>query len=191
MKIYEVLEKRDMSDINTVVLSLRLQEKVDSQSFVKNLILSNDGTICVVAGGYQEPFYVIDLQNETQYKFNSQSFGASYSPCFINGDPQDNAVGGRYGEGVQIWNIKKQQVLRTLDIDSGYVGCTTSTNNILAVGSSTGLLQLWDVRCWENVYSSKLDGCEPISIHLTSDAQYITIGSYRRGDAKCIVLRVK
>ena len=70
----------------------------------------------------------------------------------------------------------------------GFVQCTTSTNNILAVGTMARKLQLWDVRNWEMFHSTTF-GLYPQSLHLTVDSKFLTVGG-NKGEL-CIVMEIK
>ena len=89
---------------------------------------------------------------------------------------------------VEIWSIKSKTSIRKLDLGSSW--CSTSTNNILAFATATGLMRLWDVRNWEVVHSSTFDGMQAYSLHLTPDLKYITIAGVGDGD-KCVVMQIK
>ena len=140
LKNCEVFEKRSISDLETVRLCVKLEARVTIGSS-KQLSLSNDGAFCAIRGGsYNKNFFLIDLGNATQYKVSSERASGTFAPCFINGDAEYVAVGGSYREGVEIWNVKQRTCVKLLDVDSGYVTCTYSTNNILALCSDSGLL---------------------------------------------------
>ena len=87
----------------------------------------------------------------------------------------------------QIWDLEKQEVVKSLKQDNIISG-TASVNNILAVCGWDKMLRLYDVRNWEVFYEQKLE-MTPFSIHLTADSKYVTIGG-QRGEA-CVVLEIK
>ncbi len=68
-----------------------------------------------------------------------------------------------------------------------WVGCMTSTNNILAVGSGDQMLSLFDVRTWKLFHSIQYQ-MDPYSLHLTPDLKYLTI-SGDKGE-KCVTLQI-
>ena len=67
---------------------------------------------------------------------------STFAPCFINGETKCIVVGGNNGEGMEIWDVANKKAIQVLKIDDGWMACSTSTNNILAVCSSTGIMQL-------------------------------------------------
>ena len=188
LKNYQVLELRCIDDAETVMMRIELNEKVlDDEA--KQLVLSVDGTMCAIGGGEDKPhFYVVDLESKQQHNLTSTALTDSCSPCFINGDAELVAVGGAEGQGVEIWDVVQKCSLKVLHIEGGFIGSLTSTNNILAVGTSEGSLQLWDVRNWDMFYSSEFVGLDTRSLHLTSDSKYLTIGG-PSGD-KCVVMKI-
>merc|ERR1712083_143066 len=106
-------------------------------------MVSNDGTLCAMAGGDNKAdFYLIELESQMQHKMSSEVLGDTYAPCFINGQTEYVAVGG-FTEGVEIWNIKTRKPSKFLKEKRDII-CTTSTNNILAIGTADKQLQLWD-----------------------------------------------
>merc|ERR1712087_436014 len=124
--------------------------------------------MCAIGGGYCKAyFYVINLESKEQQKLTSTNLGHSFAPCFINGGTEYVAVGG--ASGFEIWEIKTQQSVKKLG--DANIGCMASTNNILAVGTMKGLLQLWDVRSWEMFHSRKFEGLYAYSLHLTADSK--------------------
>ena len=68
------------------------------------------------------------------------------------------------------------------------MSCSASTNNILAVCSSEGTMQLWDVRNWEMFYEKEFEGLGPQSLHLTTDSKFLTIGGI--GGDCCVVMEM-
>ena len=111
------------------------------------------------------------------------------APCFVNGQTDWVAIGGYKGQGVEVWDLKNKESARILKIDSGYICSMASTNNILAVGSSSGALQLRDVRNWDMFHSTTFKGLEPLYLHLTADSKFLTIGG--AGGDCCIVMKIK
>ena len=168
-------------------MTLELEQQV-AQVTLKQLSLSGDGSLCAIGGGSDNPyFYLIDLVSKTQQKLTSKMMKHSYAPCFINGDNEYVALGSRYGQGVEVWDLKNKESLRKLDINSGC--SSTSTNNILAFASEKGEVRMWDIRNWEMVKSVNFDGLCALSLHLTTDSKYLTIGGV--GGDKCVVLEIK
>ena len=98
------------------------------------------------------------------------------------------ALGDNNGGKVEVWDVKNEKSVECLVIDKGNVKCMASTKNILAVGSADDNLQLWDVRSWERFYSETVQVC-PQSLHLTTDARYLTIGGYTKD--QCVVLKIQ
>ena len=181
-----MLEKRSLTDVNEVTLSIKLEEKVVGTAG-NQMILSSDGSVCAIGGGNDNPhFYLIDLESRDQHKLVSASAVHSHAPCFINGNTAFVAVGG-WDSSVEVWDIKTQKSVRTLDLVGGI--SSASVHNLLAFGSNKGILCLWDVRNWEVVHSSTFDGLQAYSLHLTSDLRYLTIAGI--GGDKCIVLEIK
>ena len=181
------MEKRSLLDVGNVAMSIELEENI-SYSESKLLSLSNDGSFCVIGGGVGKSyFYMLDLEKKTQRKVASKVLGWSQAPCFINCGAEYVAVGGNSGQGVEIWDIEKNTAARVLEIDDG-ITCTFSTNNILAVGSQSKALQLWDVRNWTMFQSFKYS-MTPKVITLTDDARYLSIGG-KLGEL-CVVLQIK
>jgi len=186
------LQKRAVHDINTVVQSITLEEKV-SGSVVRNFRLSADGKYCVLAGGRgRKYFYVIDIENETQIKLESEFYlNSSYVPCFINGENELVAVGDRNGR-IEIWDFKKQECVKKWKIEGATgIYASASTHNILGIGSFDKTLRLYDVRSWEMFYERKF-ACDGESLNLTDDMKYITFAG--RDDAKkdrCVVLEIE
>ena len=104
-----ILEKRAITDLQTVSLSIELEEQI-GDSVSKLLDISNDGKWCVIgAGGIDlDFFYLIDIMNGLQTKLKSRRCKGMYAPCFINGDSQRIAIGGTNGHGVEIWDVAKK-----------------------------------------------------------------------------------
>ena len=94
-----------------------------------------------------------------------------------------------YANDVEIWDVQSKSSFKVLDIGKK-VCCLTSTNNILAVASLDGNLQLWDVQSWEELNSMEFRGLSPTSLHLTADSKYLTIAGSGERD-KCVVLEIK
>ena len=107
----------------------------------------------------------------------------------INGEAEYVAVGGDRNQGVEIWDINSKRALQVLQTDSAYNQCLASTNNILAVASSDGNLRMWDVRNWEVFHSAQFS-MKPMSLHLTADSKFLTIGG-DKGDSNCVVMEIK
>merc|ERR1712087_459969 len=116
--------------------------------------------------GIGKTLYLIALESKTQAKITSDVLDFTWCPCFINGDTEFAAVGGKFK--IEIWDIKNKKSAKVLN---GRGDCLASTNNILAVGRQ-GVLQLWDVRIWEMFHSSDFQSLDPKSLHLTSDSKY-------------------
>ena len=189
LKNKEVLERRSIDEVSEVVMSIKLKQKVDTSAASKQLSLSDDGTMCAIGGGYTSHFYLVNLESKAQHKLTSKTLRQTRAPCFINGATAFVAVGGGDEQGVEIWDLAKKEANQLFKVDSGYIGCMTSTNNILAVASSNGKLQLRDVRNWDVFYSSEFEGLYTYSLHLTADSQYLTIGG-QLGD-QCVVMKVQ
>ena len=188
LKDFEVLEKRSMDAVDVVSLCIKLKEKVSS-CYSKQLVLSNNGTVCAIGGGQLENyFFFVDLESSAQHKLTSGDLTYAYAPCFINGGTKFVAVSGyNYdGQGVEIWNIAKKQRVKRLGMNVGR--SSASTNNILAFASKKGVLQLWDVRNWEMFYSQTFEGMTAYSLDLTANTKYLTIGG-QCGD-NCVVLEI-
>lgn len=132
--------------------------------------------------------YLVDLERRTHFTLKSKKLTWSMAPCFVNGEAHFLAVGGDDGEGVEIWDIQKQTSSRILEADERYITALASSNNILAAGSRLKTLYLWDVRSWELFHSLEA-GSDPQSVHLTSDAKYVTIGGY--DGERCAVLLIQ
>ena len=135
-------------------------------------------------------FYLVYVEKKTQQKFKISVYNA-FAPCFINGDTDVLAVGGQKGK-VEIWDTVGQKMIRTLEINKGWIGAQTSSNDILAIGSGDGSLQLWDVRNLE-MFSSFKFKMNIVSLHLTSDLRYVTVGGGGGGEhgEGCIVMNIK
>merc|ERR1712154_175916 len=123
VKNNSVLERVSMSGDRAVVMSMNLEQKVRSNE-VKQLSLSDDGNWCAIAGGtYIKYFYLIDTQNQTQYKLVSKSLNNTLVPCFINGASDRLMIGG---DGkIELWDINTRTALRVIG------GFSTGFNNIL------------------------------------------------------------
>ena len=188
LKDYEVLEKRNITDANTVITSINLDEKV-THSYLRQMTLSDDGSVCAIGGGANSYFYLIHLETKSQHKLSSKVMEKTFCPCFINGDTDYVGIGGYYTNDVEIWDVKKKEAFKVLLVGEN-VCCMTSTNNILAVAATQGDLQLWDVKKWEKFFSFKFEGLPPTSLHLTSDSKYLTVAGREGGD-KCVVLELK
>ena len=186
LKNYEVVEQRSIDDLKKVKMSIRLEAKVVSTA-MKQLALSNDGRFCAIGSGFKKPsFYLIDLKNKQQFKLTTKVIINSYAPCFINGDTQYLAIGGY--KGVEVWDINSRKSLTILEFpSSGW--CSASSSNILAFGSETGLLRLWDVGNWEVVHEQTFIGLQAYSLDLTADLKHLTIAG--NGGDKCIVMEIK
>merc|ERR1712087_164742 len=102
-------------------------------SSAKDFSLSAAGTFC--ATGRYGTVNLVDLENKTHFELKSDKMVCSFSPCFINGQAHFLAVGGGIGEGVEIWDIKKQTATRVLKVDNQAATSVASTNDILAAGS--------------------------------------------------------
>ena len=180
-----VLEKRNVADINKVVMSVTLNQTVDASAPTKQLPLSQDGSTCAIGGGYSRHFHLIDLVNQEQYKVKAPVMARCL--CFINGDAEFAAIGGGSGESVRICDCKSRTFVREVNSASRFINCLTSTNNILAIATNEGVLHLLDVRTWEPFHSSTFD-TKPYSLHLTTDSKYLTVGG---SDSVCVVLQVQ
>lgn len=182
------LQKRSMKNVNNITASIELKEKIKASNY-RNLRLSDDGTTCALAAGWNKKyFYLIDIVNNHQYQMTSNMLRDSYAPCFINGESEYVAVGDRSGT-IEIWDIANKTAIKCIDTRSNSMfRCSASTNNILAIGSADKTVKLYDIRNWECFYSHKYD-IEPCSLHLTNDLQYITIGG--DGGDLCVVLQIQ
>ena len=181
-----VLEKRSLNELNTVQLSIKLEEKVEATA-LGQMVLSSDGTVCALGGGNDKQyFYLVNFASREQHKMTSSILTDTYAPCFINGATEYVAVGA-WGDVVEIWDIRKRQSVRTLDLVNGT--CSASKNNILAFASSNGVLRLRDVRNWEVQHSKTFEGLYAYSLHLTADLKYLTIGG--KGGDNCVVMKIK
>eukprot|EP01084_Bolivina_argentea_P318098 551587_1 len=140
----ETLEKRAIKNSDNVLISIKLETKIDSSFGTKILSLSNDGNWCIIGGGYEiSYFYLIQIDTKIQYKLSSTNLDSTYSPCFVNGDPKFCVVGSRYGK-FEIWDVKKRVSIKLLNLGTDEaVVSLTSTNNILAVGSGDQILSLF------------------------------------------------
>ena len=202
LKNKSILEKRIVIN-NQSVAMINLEENI-KPSVSKILNLSNDGSFCVVSTKCSY-FYLIDIAKEQQFKLESNSLTRTYAPCFINGESVCVAVGGSIQEGVEIWDVKTKKPVRHIGIEGRFITSTFSTNNILAVGHGLkrgemkhGALKLYDVTNWELFYSADFFMI-PRSVHLTSDARYLTVGGCARvwsgsmvgKSEKCVVLEIQ
>eukprot|EP01084_Bolivina_argentea_P027301 50753_1 len=184
-----VLQTRAMNNVNKVLVNIKLDEKCLSAND-KQLSLSDDGNMCVIAGGAtQSYFYIIDIPNQKQHKLTSNWLTNTYVPCFINGETKYVAVTDR-GK-VQIWDIEKRICFKNMLIacSNRYISCSVSTNNILAIGANDNMLRLYDVRTWKQFYSQKYDFTLR-SLHLTADLRYLAIGG-AFGTGCCTVLQIQ
>eukprot|EP01084_Bolivina_argentea_P064195 117108_1 len=189
VKNTRVLEKRVVNKTGKVVFSITLEQEI-SENNMKMMSLSNKGDWCVIAGGGEKGyFYLIDIENKIQHKLTSTQFGSSYSPCFINGDHEFVAIGGKNGK-IEIWDVAKKSSIKVIEVSSTtqFVSCMNSTNNILAVGSNNKKLSLWDVKNW-NMFHCEDYQMYPRSVHLTTDSKYLTIGGH--AGEKCVILEIK
>ena len=132
---------------------------------------------------------LVSLESKTHFEFTSDYLTNALNPCFINGEAHFLAVGGAGGGKFEIWDIQKQASIRVLQVDGGFASSMASTKNIFVLGSSKKKLYLWDVRSWEMFHSLDLDGMDPQSLHLTTDAKYMTIGGWN-GDL-CIIFSIQ
>ena len=155
------------------------------------MTVSEDGSMAAIRGGRNNQyFYFVDLVTSAQHKLKTKALSeGTLSPCFINGNSELIAIGGRNGQGAEIWDIGSKAHLRTLETGAGSVVCTTSTNNILAICTAKGVLQLCDVRSWDMFYSSTFQGMQPRSLHLTADLKFLTIGGI--DGVQCVVMEIK
>merc|ERR1719361_1704312 len=72
---YSILEKRALSDLNTVTMSVELDNRIGT-SISKLFVLSNDGKFCVIGTGNSHTyssnssnfFYLISLETQQQFK---------------------------------------------------------------------------------------------------------------------------
>ncbi len=88
-----------------------------------------------------------------------------------------------------MWDVKKRVLLKLIELETEeLIGCSTSANNILAIGSDDKTFSLWDTRKWEMFWSQKYE-MEPMSVHLSNDSKYLTVGGWR--GEKCVVLDIK
>eukprot|EP00484_Ammonia_sp_Unknown_P019730 CAMPEP_0197049686 /NCGR_PEP_ID=MMETSP1384-20130603/24772_1 /TAXON_ID=29189 /ORGANISM="Ammonia sp." /LENGTH=97 /DNA_ID=CAMNT_0042482003 /DNA_START=18 /DNA_END=311 /DNA_ORIENTATION=- len=76
---------------------------------------------------------------------------------------------------VELWDVENKKPYKVLKIAADqWVTSTTSTNNIVAIGSYDKKLRLYDVSNWECFYVKEC-GIVPGSLHLTRDLKYLTI----------------
>ena len=108
LKDFETLEKWSVGVENEMSLSITLNQKV-SDAPVKQLALSDDGSLCAIGGGDDKSVHLIVLKSKHQIKLTSTSFSYTRAPCFINGSTEQVAVGGASGEGVEIWNVRNRE----------------------------------------------------------------------------------
>eukprot|EP01084_Bolivina_argentea_P118496 210235_1 len=185
---FTTLQKRSMKDINNIITSIELEEKINQSSF-RNLGISDDGSMCALGGGgYKNYFYVIDINNNKQYKMISDVLSDTYAPCFINGQNELLSMSDKKGK-IEIWDIMHKKAINTLKIGvSQWVTSSASTNNILAIASWDKKLRLYDVRNWELFYTKQYN-CQANSLHLTRDLKYLTFAG--RGGDRCFVLQIE
>merc|ERR1712154_742032 len=154
----------------------------------KQLSLSTDGSFCACgAANGNKYFYLIEIETKKQYKLTSKVLGDTFTPCFINGNTGHIALGD-YKGNIEIWDISTKEAIRNFKASETYITCTTSTNNILAIGSGDGKMRLYDVRSWKMFHSEKYE-MQPFSLNLTADFKYLIIGGYQ--GEKCVVLNIQ
>ena len=96
LKDSQVLEKRSLDAVNTMRMKIKLKEPA-SDSYSKQLVLSNNGTACAIGGGGSKNyFFLIDLESSAQHKLTSDALSSTYAPCFINGNTEFVAVSGSW-----------------------------------------------------------------------------------------------
>ena len=183
-------EKRAVGSSSDVIFTVQLEEKVHVGA-TKAVAISEDGSLAAIRGGKDNQyFYLVDLLSNVQHKLQTKALSnGTLAPCFINGSTNFLVIGSFGGQGAEIWDIRSKQHLEALETGPGNVSCTTSTNNILAIITEKGVLQLWDVRSWDRFYSSTFEGMTPMYLHLTADSKFLTIGG-ENGD-RCGVMEIK
>eukprot|EP01084_Bolivina_argentea_P105697 189285_1 len=186
---YNVLQIRSVNNIQKCKVKIKLENEM-SRNTMKQMALSNNGEFCVLGGGVKKNYsYLIDLEKHTQYKLISSLLTSTLAPCFINGESQYVAIGDGDGRGnIEIWDVQKRQIFKTIKPFSDQINCMYSTNNILAIGSNERMVKLYDVRDWEMFHSQKYE-MYPVSIHLTSDSKYLTVSGWY--GEQCIVSKIQ
>merc|ERR1712062_831026 len=136
VKNSSILEKRAVNDSGVVSMSIGLENRIGNS--ISNLMsLSNDGKFCVIGaagntvmgGAACDFFYIISLETQKQFKLTTTKLTNTFSPCFINGDSRFVAVGGNYGEGVEIWSVEDKEMVHHFNDtveDNSYVSCSFS-----------------------------------------------------------------
>ena len=72
LKNSEIFERRSIGDVNTVTLSIELNQRATSK-VSKQLTVSKDGTWCAVGGGDSSTTYLVDLENKMQHTLLSET----------------------------------------------------------------------------------------------------------------------
>eukprot|EP00485_Elphidium_margaritaceum_P001827 CAMPEP_0202695166 /NCGR_PEP_ID=MMETSP1385-20130828/8824_1 /ASSEMBLY_ACC=CAM_ASM_000861 /TAXON_ID=933848 /ORGANISM="Elphidium margaritaceum" /LENGTH=722 /DNA_ID=CAMNT_0049351141 /DNA_START=68 /DNA_END=2236 /DNA_ORIENTATION=+ len=181
------IQVRAMSHLGAATKTIKLQEKI-ATSAMRNVRFSGDGTRCVLGGGEGcAYFYLVDIVSEKVHKLSSSFLQSTLAPCFINGDCQRVAVCGEAGK-IEIWDVEQRQSVKCIQSDSQRdMTSSTSTDNILAVGSDDKRLRLYNVGNWECFFMKQFNfgGC---ALHLTEDMRYVTFAGY--GGDRCAVLKI-
>jgi len=189
LKNDKVFEQHAVSGGNGVVMTLTLNEVIEGDNVCKQIAVSNDGTLCAIAGGEKRPYwYLIDILGQKQMKITSQNVQNSYAPCFVNGDNELIVIGAE--KKFEVWNLQNMSSLKVIGAKKG-VWSTCSVNNLLAVGVDDGNMYLYDVKTWNMIYSKKYE-MRIFTLHLTSDLKYLTVAGGGTPNAElCVVLNLK
>eukprot|EP01083_Nonionella_stella_P099327 279287_1 len=178
----QTLQKRSMSDVNTIMSTMDLEESIEPVVY-KQLVMSNDGTLCAIGGGTQSYLYIINIteNNQENSKYES-TLNSTFSPCFINGENEMVAVGDN-GGNVEILSVPTKQSLRVIKVFNNLVSCMHSVGNILAVSGWDHKLKLFNIENWEVILEEEFEMDQTYSLHLSSDAKYLSLGgSYPTDD---------
>eukprot|EP00485_Elphidium_margaritaceum_P003782 CAMPEP_0202706196 /NCGR_PEP_ID=MMETSP1385-20130828/18651_1 /ASSEMBLY_ACC=CAM_ASM_000861 /TAXON_ID=933848 /ORGANISM="Elphidium margaritaceum" /LENGTH=717 /DNA_ID=CAMNT_0049364609 /DNA_START=109 /DNA_END=2262 /DNA_ORIENTATION=- len=189
----EILQIRQMSNVQKVQTNIKLREKMGHTSY-RSIQLSANGRFCALAGGLRKShFWIIDFEaqnpDEQQQDFQSEYLMDTFAPCFINSDTQFISVCD--GEGrMEIWDLKTKKSVKTLQIETkATISSSASTHNVLAIGSvDDKTLRLYDVRSWECFYSKDFN-FDGNSLDLTNDLKYVTFSG--EGGDRCVVLKIQ
>eukprot|EP01084_Bolivina_argentea_P071594 130112_1 len=190
---YGFLEQRLMNDMSKIVTSIKLDETIHWQTF-KQIALSNDGSLCIIAGGRDSNyFYIIDIGTTEQTKISTTSLRSTYGPSFINGENKQISIGG---EGkVAIYDVNNKILVKTIDlfenptIGLGRVTCTHSVNNLLAVGGHGSFLKILNIENWSVMYDEKYEIKYAYSLTISVDGQFLCFGGY--GGEGCILWKIQ
>ena len=185
---HQYLERREVSGKQEASMRIKLDEVV-SQKLLKQMSLSPDGSLCVIGGGDNAYWYLIDIAQQKQFKVESQSLGRSCTPCFIDnasGSQSEQMVIGGIGK-IEIWDVRKRESLRVIELGQKSVTSICSVGNILAVAANDKMLRLYDGVSWDMILTEQYE-MNPKSLHLTADLRYITMGG--KGGEECVVLGI-